>query len=262
MPPWPHRCKVSGRLVGVFTTVTTDPDRRFTPADLHLLNLFTQQAAIAIENARLYEQAQQLAVVEERHRLARDLHDSVTQALYGMTLYSEAAAGQLALETRSRSPHICRDLQETAQEALTEMRLLIYELRPPVLEEEGLAAALQVRLLSVEERAGLKTDLQVKLEGELRHFVEDGLYRIAQEALNNALKHARARQVEVHVLQEGHKVRMEIRDDGIGFDPGTAENRGGVGLSVMQERATEIGAQLKVESEPGAGTRVLVEVFA
>jgi signal transduction histidine kinase len=252
--------KVGERLVGVFTTVTTDPERQFTPADLHLLGLFAQQAAIAIENARLYQQARQLAVVEERHRLARDLHDSVTQSLYGMTLYSEAAAGQLSLGHLDRVEEHLQELRHTAQEALTEMRLLIYELRPPVLEEEGLAAALQARLLSVEERAGLKTELRLEVESELPAHLEEGLYRIAQEALNNALKHARARNITVHLAQNEHRLSLEIRDDGIGFNPVTANKGGGVGLSVMQERAAELGARLTIESEPGTGSRVLVEV--
>jgi signal transduction histidine kinase/ligand-binding sensor domain-containing protein len=248
------------RLVGVFTTVTTDPERRFTPADLHLLNLFAQQAAIAIENARLYEQAQRLAAVEERQRLARDLHDSVTQALYGMALYSEAAVGQLSLGRIDRVAEHLQELQETAQEALTEMRLLIYELRTPVLEEEGLVPALRARLLAVEERAGLKAELQAEMEGRLPPLTEEGLYRIAQEALNNALKHAHARQIRVSLSQDDQLVALEIRDDGIGFDPVTAREGGGVGLSVMEERAADLGGQLTLESEPGAGTTVKVSL--
>ena len=253
---------VGGRLIGVFTTVTTDPERQFTATDLHLLDLFAQQAAIAIENARLYEQAQQLAVVEERQRLARDLHDSVTQALYGMTLYSEAAAGQLTLGHVDRVAEHLRELQNTAREALTEMRLLIYELRLPVLAEEGLAAALQDRLLAVEGRMGLKTNLQVEGEIRLPPEKEEGLYRIAQEALNNALKHAKARRITVSLRQVGTNATLEVLDDGIGFDPASAPNKGGVGLAAMAERAAELGATLTIESSPGEGTRLQVEVAA
>jgi signal transduction histidine kinase len=254
--------RVGSRLVGVFTTVTTDPNQQFTAADLHLLNLFAQQAAIAIENARLYEQARQLAVVEERQRLARDLHDSVTQALYGMTLYSEAAAGQLSLGHSDRVAEYLSELQDTAREALTEMRLLIYELRPPVLEEEGLVAALEARLMAVEGRVGLKTEFNVEGAVELSPETEEGLYRIAQEALNNALKHARARQITVSLRQTEEKIALEVADDGAGFEPGTAHKRGGIGLAAMEERVSELGGQLSVESRPGQGTRVIVEVFA
>jgi signal transduction histidine kinase len=254
--------KVGGRLVGVFTTVTTDPDRQFTPADLHLLNLFTQQAAIAIENARLYEQAQQLAVMEERQRLARDLHDSVTQALYGMTLYSEAAAEELSLERFDIVAEYLRELQDTAKEALAEMRLLIYELRPPVLAEEGLVAALQARLLSVEGRAGLKTKFKVEVEDELPPEVEDGLYRIAREALNNTLRHAQASNIMIHLhhAPQERKATLEVMDDGVGFDLAVAREKGGLGLSAMEERVAMLGGRLSVGSGPQGGTRVLVEV--
>ena len=253
--------KVGGRLVGVFTTVTTDPDRHFTPADLHLLDLFTRQAAIAIENARLYEQAQQLAVVEERQRLARDLHDSVTQALYGMTLYSEAAAEELSLGQFDLVAEYLRDLQDTAREALAEMRLLIYELRPSVLAEEGLVAALQARLLSVEGRAGLKTHLKVEVEDVLPPEVEEGLYRLAREALNNALRHAQASNITVVLRYASPKeVALEVVDDGIGFDLTSVREKGGLGLSAMEERVARLGGRLTVGRGPRGGTRVLVEV--
>ena len=254
--------KVGGRLVGVFTTVTDDPDRQFTPADLHLLNLFAQQAAIAIENARLYEQAQQLAVMEERQRLARDLHDSVTQALYGMMLYSEAAAEELSLQQLDIVAEYLRELRQTAQEALAEMRLLIHELRPTVLAEEGLVPALQARLQAVEGRAGLDTEFSVEVEDRLPPQVEEGLYRIAQEALNNALKHAQASTIAVHLrhMPEDGVAILEITDDGIGFDPAIVAGKGGLGLSAMEERAAELGGRLTVESGTRGGTRVLVEV--
>jgi signal transduction histidine kinase len=255
---------VGGRLVGVFTTVSTDPDRQFTQADLHLLNLFAQQAAIAIENARLYEQAQQLAVVEERQRLARDLHDSVTQALYGIALYSEAAADELSLSNTEIVGKYLGELQHTAQEALAEMRLLIYELRPSILEEEGLVAALQARLLAVEGRAGLRTEFTVEAKDRLRPNVEEGLYRIAREALNNILKHAQASTITLHLRHEPQEgqVTLEIIDDGIGLDPKTIWAKGGLGLSAMEERAAALGGQLTVENAPQGGTRVLVEVPA
>ena len=254
--------RIGGRLVGVFTTVSTDPDRQFTPADLHLLNLFAQQAAIAIENARLYQQAQQLAVVEERQRLARDLHDSVTQALYGVTLYSEAAIEELSLQHMDTVAEYLRELQQTSQEALAEMRLLIHELRPAVLEEEGLVAALQTRLMAVEGRAGLQTQFAMDVEGRLPSKVEEGLYRIAREALNNALKHAQARTIIVNLQRTppDGKVILEILDDGLGFDPETAREKGGLGLAAMAERAAELGGQLHVERREEGGTRVLVEV--
>ncbi len=153
-----------------------------------------------------------------------------------------------------------RELRDTAQEALREMRLLIFELRPPLLQEEGLVTALQARLEAVEERAGLETEFTVEGEGRLPLEIEEELYRIAQEALNNALKHAQARRITVSLRQVQRTVTLEIADDGIGFDPSTALEYGGLGLDGMEERAAQLGARLTVQSRPGEGTRVTVEV--
>jgi signal transduction histidine kinase len=140
------------------------------------------------------------------------------------------------------------------------MRLLIFELRPPILAEAGLAAALQARLLAVEGRAGLKTEFKSEMQGRLPLVIEEGLYRIAQEALNNCLKHARARRIVVKVCRDDAGVTLTIADDGVGFDPATARERGGLGLSAMAERAAQLGGRLSVNSKPGEGTEVRVEV--
>jgi len=201
------------------------------------------------------------AITEERNRLARELHDSVTQALYGVTLYSEAALGRLASGHAERAAANLTELQHTAHEALAEMRLLVFELRPPVLAEEGLVAALQARLRAVEGRAGLRTEFRTDVEQLLPPDVEEALYRIAVEALNNVLKHAQARNIKVHLRQQESPkgaVTLEVIDDGIGFDPVTALDRGGMGLSAMQERAAALGGRLTVSSKPGSGTRLLV----
>jgi signal transduction histidine kinase len=205
-------------------------------------------------------QIKALAVVEERNRLARDLHDSVTQALYGLTLCAEAARRQVAAGQIDAANGQLRDLGETAQRALQEMRLLIFELRPPVLEQEGLAAALQARLQTVEGRVGLATTLVVEGDRRLPPTVEAELDRIAQEALNNALKHARAHHIAVHLRQGEHTVSLEIADDGTGFDPTEARTRGGLGLRGMAERAARVDGHLAVESAPGRGARIRAEV--
>jgi signal transduction histidine kinase len=251
--------KLKDRVIGVLDAQSDQPDA-FDESDLTVLQSLADQAAIAIENARLYEQAQRLAVVEERQRLARELHDSVTQALYGTTLYAEAAARQLATGQVDLAGDHLRELRDTAQEALREMRLLIFELRPLILESEGLVTALQARLEAVEERAGLEVELHVEGDAILATAVEEGLYRIAQEALNNALKHACARRVSVSLERGKTSVVLEIVDDGIGFDPSTAVAGGGLGLDGMIERAAQMGGELLLDSEPGAGTRVWVKV--
>jgi len=250
---------VKGQTMGVLD-VQSDRLNAFDQNDLTMLQSLAYQAGAAIENARLYAQAKQLAVIEERNRLARDLHDSVSQALYGMTLYSMAAAGQLSAGNLDLVAEHLRVLQDTSQDALSEMRLLIFELRPSVLEDEGLVAALQVRLSSVEGRAGLKTEFKAEIENRLPYEVEEGLYRIAQEALNNALKHANARHLLLVLRQVGRTVTLEIADDGIGFDPAKARNRGRLGLSAMEERAARLGGRLTVNSKLGEGVLVQVEV--
>jgi len=251
--------KTKEMTIGVLH-VQSDRLNAFDESDLAVLQSLAHQAAIAIENAGLYEQAHQVATLKERQRLARELHDSVTQALYGVTLYAEAAARLLSSGDVDMAADHLRELQDTAQEALREMRLLIFELRPPVLQREGLVTALQIRLEAVEERAGLETEFKVEGEGRLPLEIEEELYRIAQEALNNALKHAQARRITVSLRQVQRTVTLEIADDGIGFDPSTALEYGGLGLEGMEERAAQLGARLTVQSRPGEGTRVRVEV--
>lgn len=207
------------------------------------------------------EQARQLAIVEERNRLARELHDSVTQALYGLTLQSEAMARQLESGQGSFLPGEMRELRDIAQEALREMRLMIFELRPTILEEEGLVAALQTRLETVENRSGLRTSLDSTITERLPLELESGLYGIAREALNNIAKHAQARQIDISLApSKGHSVIFEIVDDGVGFDPKNVAANGGLGFKGMRERAEEMGAIFTVDSRPAEGTRIRVEL--
>jgi len=157
------------------------------------------------------------------------------------------------------SRHLGR-LGEVARQALKEMRLLIYELRPPVLEQEGLVGALQQRLDAVEGRAGVEARLLVEGDVELAAPVEEALYRIALEALNNTLKHAAATTVTVRISFDRDGVELEVVDDGRGFDPEAARDGGGMGLVTMRERAGQLGGRLTVLSAPGEGTRVTVSV--
>ena len=212
---------------------------------------------MAAQVQTLLHDREHLAALEERNRLARDLHDSVTQALYSVTLYAEAATRRLAGgETSVAADHL-RELRSMAHEALQEMRLLIFELRPPLLEQEGLVAALQSRLEAVEGRAGLETVFSAEVDERLPPAVEEGLYGIAREALNNVLKHAQARRVSVALRRAPGMIVLEVADDGAGFD---GAGRGGLGLAGMAERAERLGGRLTVSSAPGAGTTVRAEV--
>jgi signal transduction histidine kinase len=251
-----------GRLVGAIQLGARET-RAFAPEELALLAAIGQQVGMAVENARLYEQAQQSAAFAERSRLARELHDSVTQSLYSLTLYAEAAARMMQNGEHTQAADYLHEMRDTAQEALREMRLLIFQLRPPALEKGGLAAALQARLDAVETRGGIRTKLRVEGDSGAKPIpllVQEELYHIAQEALNNALKHAHPTQVQIYLRFDRDAVHLEISDDGAGFAPPSAEESGGLGLPGMRERAERIGADLRLQSAPGQGTNVAVRV--
>lgn len=221
--------------------------------------LAVQLNSMAGQVQGLLHAREHLAVLEERHRLARDLHDSVTQALYSINLYAEALARQLAGGDTVAAGEHARELGHAAREALCEMRVLVYELRPPELESRGLIATLQDRLEAVEERSGIETEFLAEGGTGLAPELEEGLYRIAQEALNNALKHARPTRIVVCLHEKDDMVVLEVRDNGLGFDPAAGE-QGGLGLKGMAERAVRMGGGLTVDSICGGGTLVRVEV--
>jgi len=205
-------------------------------------------------------QAEELAAADERNRLARELHDSLTQTLYSLTLQAEAASRELAAGATQQANEQLQTIRRTTQQALGEMRALLFELRPPDLEAEGLVAALQERLEAVEARTGLVAELIVEGEEAFPHHVEPELYRIAQEALNNVLKHAQAHAITLSLHQANGAIVLEVADDGRGFAMTTSPPRGGMGLRSMQERAAHLGGTLTIRSAPGAGTRVRVEL--
>jgi signal transduction histidine kinase/ligand-binding sensor domain-containing protein len=234
-----------------------DLEKQVAARTAELRNEVEQRTRVE-ETLRRHEREK--AITEERNRLARELHDSVTQSLYGVTLFADAA--RRLLDTGQVPPAVenLKKLRHTAQSALEEMRLLIFELRPPILEQKGLAAALEARLEAVEGRIGLKTQLKLEGERQLPPDVQEGLYRIALEALNNVLKHAQANCVTVSLILEPQLTALNIVDDGVGFDLKFAQKSGGLGLQGMKERAEQIGGKLTVRSEPGMGTTVQVDV--
>lgn len=246
--------RVKGAVIGALQA--TQKAGGFSPDDLRILGRFADKATLAIEHARLLQQEEALAVLRERQRLARELHDSVAQSLYSISLYAGAAASLLGEGRAEAAAEHLGELKGMTRQALGEMRQLIFELRPAIVEQEGLAAAVQARLQSVERRSGLQVEWQVEGVEQLEAEQARELYGIAQESLNNVLKHSRARKLRACLRFQGAGVQMEIADDGVGFDPRTAGR--GLGLRGMRERAAAIGADLHLSSRPGKGTSVRV----
>jgi signal transduction histidine kinase len=284
---------VKGQLIGVLDA-QSDRLNAFDDTDVAVLQSVAHQAGAAIENARLHEQAQQAAVVEERQRLARELHDAVTQTLFSASLIAEALP--VAWETdRQEGQQLLRELRQLTRGALAEMRTLLLELRPGVLVEASLHDLLRQLAEAASGRMGMPVTATVEGECIVPADVQVALYRIAQEALNNVVKHARASRAEVNLCctpswtlgagqhsierpgpgedsraveptpqQAGGmaalqwaKVELQIQDDGRGFEPGKV-SPDHLGLSIMRERAETISAQLLIESQAGHGTRVRV----
>ncbi|MDI6693758.1 MAG: GAF domain-containing protein [Anaerolineales bacterium] len=248
------RDQVSGML-----SLTHHRSGFYTQSHARLAMTIADQIAVAIENARLYEQAQNLAVLEERHRIARELHDSVTQLLYGISLYCTAASRSLRNGNTKQVEESLKEIKDDALQALQEMRLLILELDPPMLQKVGLAAALQASLEAIESRTGLETVLTAEGVSRLPKALETELYRIAMEALNNLVRYARAKKVSVDLRYGDGWVWMDICDNGVGFDVTQALNSGGMGLQNMEKRARQLKGRLEIISSPGAGTRIHVE---
>jgi signal transduction histidine kinase len=232
----------------------------FTTREISLVTSIADQIGVSARSERLRQKATQLA---ERERIARDLHDTVTQSLYGMVVLTEAGQVQiesltLPQESRTLLERWLHTVGETARHAIKEMRLFIYELQPPALRDQGLVGALHQRLASVEGRANVKARLLADETLRLPPATERALYQIAREALNNALRHAHASSVTITWGREDKAALLEVWDDGCGFDVQAPSNPG-MGLSNMRHRADAIGAEFKIISAPG-GTRVRVRV--
>ena len=251
---------VQDHVVGMLT-LDHDQPGHYTPRHADLALTIANQAAIAIENARLFEQAQSLAVMVERQRLARELHDSVSQALYGIALGARTARALLDRDPAAAIEPI-EYVAALANAGMTEMRALIFELRPESLEAEGLVVALTKHADALRARHQLDVQIDLCAEPDLPLATKEALYRIAQESLHNIVKHARANVVVLRVCAptpQSPVLALEIRDDGIGFDPDGAFP-GHLGLRSMRERASRLGGTLVIDSAPGRGTQIQVRV--
>jgi signal transduction histidine kinase len=249
-------------VIGAFYLTHKEGAEAFSAEDEELIELLAAHAAIAITNARLYERSRELSIVSERNRLALELHDAVSQKLFSLVLTAEAAATLLDAGDPAARARVER-LQQLAREALDELRSLILELRPPDLDEDGLCGALRKHVEVLRQLHGVQIDLDVDdgvgPGGEGGRDTE--VLRIAQEALHNALRHAKAQRVAVALHAPDGLVVLEVRDDGIGFEPGDPELRSRhLGLTSMEERAQRLGGRLEIRSAPRAGTTVRLEL--
>jgi signal transduction histidine kinase len=224
-------------------------------SDVSTLQALADSAAIAVLNARLFNQAQAAAAIEERERLARDLHDAVTQTLFSANILAEALPLQLdAIPERAQAT--VEKLQQLTRGALAEMRSLLMELRPTGLTEVSLESLIKHLTDALAGKASVQTHIAGAWHGhQLPDEVQLTFYRVAQEALNNIAKHAEAAHATIELNGDHHQVSLVIQDDGRGFDR-TRIRPGHYGLRIMQERADAIGADLTIESRPGAGTCV------
>jgi signal transduction histidine kinase len=252
-----------GRVIGLLGVYLPSAVAGPNEAELAFYTALAGQAAVAVVHARLSAQAGKAAALLERSRLARELHDSVSQALFSVSMHARAAELSMDVADRSEATPLGRSvaqLSQLAQGTLAEMRALIFELRPEALTEEGLIGALRKQAAALAQGQQLVISVNGPEQSlDLDDAVEEHLYRIASEALYNVIKHARATSVAVSISIESDVIRLTVRDDGAGFDP-DAEHAGHLGLSTMARRATAIGAQLVLMSRPGAGTIVTIDV--
>jgi signal transduction histidine kinase len=247
-------------VIGAFYLTEKVGASDFTEADQKLIELLAAHAAIAITNARLYEQSRELSILSERNRLALELHDAVSQKLFSLVLTAEAAATLVGRDAGAAGEQLAR-LKILAQEALDELRGLIFELRPPDLERDGLCGVLRkhVEVLRQRQSGEITVELQDGIGGDPERDAE--ILRIAQEALHNALRHAGAEHVIVRLRADNEELVLEVDDDGVGFDPSAPKLRSKrLGLTSMEERARRLGGRLEIDSTPGAGTSVRLAV--
>lgn len=244
-----------GVSLGVFT-VYYPPGPPPAEGEIAFFSAIADQAAVAVENARLLVAAQEKAALEERQRLARELHDSVSQGLYGITLGAQTARTFM----ESDCTHARESLDyvlSLAKATHTEMRSLIFALRPESLASEGIVEALNRRTAAITARHELLVETHLCNEPELPLEMKEALYRIAQEALHNVVKHAHATCCQLHLYQSQGAIVLEVCDDGVGFNP-SSSFPGHLGLHSMRERALRLGGTLELASSPGKETRVRV----
>jgi signal transduction histidine kinase len=254
---------VKDRIIGELVLDHHKPNK-YQPDDVELTFAYANQVAVAIENARLYQQAKQAAVLEERSRLARELHDSVSQSLYGIGLGARTVRKILDQESLDKEiiAKLTKPLDyvlQLANTGLAEMRALIFELHPDILERQGIVIALERQAGFIQTRHGIKVHTELCDEPSISFETKEAIYRIAQEALNNIVKHAQATQIRLHLKLIQGKVNLEIEDNGIGFEVSKEYPRH-LGIRSMQERAQALDGTIEIHSISGQGTTLRSQI--
>lgn len=255
--------RMGARTIGAIVVQSKEPTA-FDDDDMFTVRTIAGQVAVALENARLFvaeRELRSLAITEERTRIAREIHDTLAQHFMGILMHLRAMQG--SKDSEASEMHVSQ-AEALAQEGLEEARRSVWNLRPERLERRGLEGAILDEAERLAKRAGLQVDVDVAGDVEaLPAAIAAGLLRITQESLHNTLRHAKAQRAKVRLVATKGRVELEVRDDGVGFDPRaprTTNHRSGFGLSGMQERAHMLGGELIIDSAPGSGTRIYVRI--
>jgi signal transduction histidine kinase/HAMP domain-containing protein len=250
------RLLAGGKLQGLLSCYRVD-DQPFSPFQQTILSALGELLGIIVENHRLRIESEELAAVEERQRLAREIHDAISQSVYSLSLFARSAKDAHDTGDNEKLLTSLQDLETTALQAMREMRLLLYQLRETGIEED-IPSALEIRFNQVERRLGVHATCETNSDVSLPKDIKHEVWRIIIEALNNIIKHANATNVQVELSINGEQLVVSIQDDGIGFDNQVGLH--GMGLKNMQTRADRLGGNLIVNSAPGHGTLVKLDV--
>jgi signal transduction histidine kinase/HAMP domain-containing protein len=249
--------RARGKILGLLSSYRSS-ELPFTSYQVVLLNAIGEQLGIAVENYHLRLEAEEIATLQERQRLARELHDAVSQSIYSLTLFARSGRDALEVGDQAKLLESLEQVETNSLTALKEMRLLLYQLRSLALQEGGLFQAIEARFNLVERRSGIQASVGIDESMQLSSQVEQELFRLVSEALNNALKHAGASQVYVTIRLEAEHLVLEVQDNGASFDPD--QEYAGMGLQNMHQRATALGGRLEISSHLGQGTCIRVQL--
>jgi NarL family two-component system sensor histidine kinase LiaS len=246
--------KVNEQIIGVFNVGFTRPGAvKEDTARLYIA--LVQRAALSIENMQLFEKTKELAVIEERNRVARDLHDSAKQKAFAALAQLGAVSGILKTDPSHAWTHL-GEAENLVYEVIQELTFLIQEMYPMALKEKGLATTLREYVFEWENRNGVMINLDIQNARRMPLETEQAMYRMIQEALANVARHSQADQVEVSLVYNSENIELTVEDNGLGFN--SNHRSGGMGLRIIKERAETIGGQACIESAPGQGTKIMI----